>query len=90
MVRRVYIMTFGASGMLEQDDTEIWEAVTENAVGLLIRDEPWYMDYTMGRGIEPVDDFPGPGRVYPGKFSEESARGFYRRWLAELRDEARV
>lgn len=89
LVRRAYVMTFGASGMLEQDDTEVWEAVTDNAVGLLARDEPWFLDYTMGMGREPLTDFPGPGKVYEGKFSEESARGFYRRWLADMTDGGR-
>lgn len=84
LVRRAHIMTFGASGMLEQDDTEIWEAVTTNTVGLLARDDPWYLDYTMGTGKQPLTDFPGPGTAYPGKFSEASARGFYRRWLADM------
>lgn len=90
IVRRAHIMTFGASGMLEQDDTEIWEAVTENATGLLLRGEPWYLDYTMGMGVEPLDDFPGPGSVYEGKFSEASARGFYRRWLADMMNGGRA
>lgn len=84
LVRRTHIMTFGASGMLEQDDTEVWEAVTRNAVGLLQHDEPWYLDYTMGMGKQPLTDFAGPGTVYEGKFSEASARGFYRRWLADV------
>ena len=84
LVRRAHIMTFGASGMLEQDDTEIWEAVTDSAKKLLVRDEPWFLDYTMGDGKEPLDDFPGPGTVYEGKFSEASARGFYRKWMQDL------
>lgn len=83
LARRMHVMTFGASGMLEQDDTEVWEAVSGNARGLLVHDEPWYLDYTMGMGKEPIA-FPGPGAVYEGKFSEASARGFYRRWLADM------
>ena len=31
--------------------------------------------------LMPLADFPGPGEVYDGKFSEAAARGFYRRWL---------
>ncbi len=84
LVRRAHVLTFGAAGMLEQDDTEIWEAVTQNAVSLTLREEPHFLDYTMGLGKETLDDFPGPGRVYEGKFSEESARGFYRRWLRDV------
>lgn len=83
LARKVHIMTFGASGMLEQDDTEVWEAITANTHSLLPRAEPWYLDYTMGMGKQPIP-FPGPGLVYEGKFSEASARGFYRRWLADM------
>jgi hypothetical protein len=35
----------------------------------------------MGMGGVPMTDFPGPGEVYEGKYSEAAARGFYRRWL---------
>lgn len=89
LARRAHILTFGASGMLEQDDTEIWEGVTESARALLAREEPWFLDYTMGMDASPLTDFPGPGTVYEGKFSEASARGFYRRWLADLTDGGR-
>jgi phenylpropionate dioxygenase-like ring-hydroxylating dioxygenase large terminal subunit len=83
LARKAHVMTFGASGMLEQDDTEIWEAVSANTKGLLVREEPWYLDYTMGMGADPIT-FPGPGTVYEGKFNEASARGFYRRWLTDM------
>lgn len=84
LVRRAYVLTFGAAGMLEQDDTEVWEALTENAVGLARHGDEHYLDYTMGMGVEPLSEFPGPGDAYRGKFSEASARGFYRRWLHDL------
>lgn len=84
LVRRAYVLTFGAAGMLEQDDTEIWEALTENAVGLARHGDDHYLDYTMGLGVDPLEDFPGPGTTFKGKFSEASARGFYRRWLTDV------
>lgn len=90
LVRRTHVLTFGASGMLEQDDTEVWEAITRNAVGLALREEPHYLDYTMGVGVPPLEDFPGPGAVYAGKFSEASARGFYRRWLEDVAPEVQA
>jgi hypothetical protein len=90
LVRRTHVLTFGASGTLEQDDTEVWEAITRNAVGLSERTEPHYLDYTMGMGAEPLADFPGPGTVFQGKFNEASARGFYRRWLADITREQPV
>lgn len=84
MVRRSHLLTFGASGMLEQDDTEIWEAITKNAVALQAQREPWYLDYTMGMSAKPLEDFAGPGTAYVGKFTEASARGYYRRWVADM------
>lgn len=84
LVRRAHLLTFGASGMLEQDDTEIWEAITQNAVTLQAQSDPWYLDYTMGLTGKPLEDFAGPGTPFAGKFTEVSARGFYRRWVADM------
>lgn len=84
LVRRTHLVTFGASGMLEQDDTEIWSAVGASVAGLEAFEDPWYLDYTMGEDAPRVDDFAGPGEVFAGKFSEESARGFYRKWLSDI------
>lgn len=84
LVTRTHLMTFGASGMLEQDDTEVWGAIGDSIEGLQATEEPWFLDYTMGDGAPPAKDFAGPGEVFEGKFSEASARGFYRRWLADL------
>lgn len=82
--RRTYLLTFGASGMLEQDDTVIWEAQTASDRSLLVREEAVALDYTMGLGRKPLDTFPGPGDVYDGKFNEAAARNFWRRWRDEL------
>jgi Ring hydroxylating alpha subunit (catalytic domain) len=79
--RKAYIQTFGTSGMLEQDDTENWEAQTHNSRVSLGLDEPVVLHYGMGIGREPLSDFPGLGTVYDGKFNEAAARSFYRRWL---------
>lgn len=79
--RQTYVHTFGSSGMFEQDDTENWEFQTQNARSSMSRPESVMLHYLMGLGREPLRDFPGPGEVYDGKFSEASARGFYRTWL---------
>ena len=63
LVLRTHLNTFGASGMLEQDDTEIWEAIGDSVSGLQAFDEPWFLDYTMGEGAPLIPDFPGPGTV---------------------------
>jgi phenylpropionate dioxygenase-like ring-hydroxylating dioxygenase large terminal subunit len=79
--RRTYVQTFGPSGMFEQDDTENWEGMTRNCAALLPRGDTVTLNFHMGLGRQPLADFPGPGDVYAGKFSEAAARGFYRRWL---------
>jgi nitrite reductase/ring-hydroxylating ferredoxin subunit len=81
MCRRAYILTFGTSGIFEQDDTENWSNITANARGAIVR-EAVNFDYTMGTGSEdPVAGFEGPGRALGIKFQEANARAFYRRWL---------
>jgi phenylpropionate dioxygenase-like ring-hydroxylating dioxygenase large terminal subunit len=80
--QRAYVATFGTSGMLEQDDTELWEATSSNFAGLRHLHRDHVLDYTMGIRQEPMADAPGPGRVYQGKYNEAGARGFYDRWLA--------
>lgn len=82
--RRMYTQTFGASGMFDQDDTENWEAQTRNANAALSRSDEVVLHYQMGLGIDPLTDFPGPGDVYDGKFSEAAGRTFYRTWLNYL------
>ncbi|MBV9600847.1 MAG: aromatic ring-hydroxylating dioxygenase subunit alpha [Chloroflexi bacterium] len=79
--RQSYIETFGISGMFEQDDTENWESMTRNSRGALSRNGETDLNYTMGIGRAPMQDFAGPGVVYDGKYSEENARRFYRTWL---------
>jgi len=85
--RAMYVQTFGSSGMLEQDDTENWELQTKNVHGVVPRDEPVMLDYSMGVGAVPMGDFAGPGTVYAGKFNEAAARNFYRKWVAMMRGE---
>jgi phenylpropionate dioxygenase-like ring-hydroxylating dioxygenase large terminal subunit len=79
--RRMYVQTFGTSGMFDQDDTENWEAQTRNATASLVRKQEVMLHYQMGIDSEPLPDFPGPGNVYDGKFSEAAGRTFYRTWL---------
>jgi hypothetical protein len=43
----------------------------------------------MGLDATPLPDFPGPGTVYDGKFSEAAGRSYYRAWLDLLLEEGR-
>ncbi|NMP22738.1 aromatic ring-hydroxylating dioxygenase subunit alpha [Sulfobacillus harzensis] len=79
--RQAYILTFGPSGIFEQDDTENWTDITQNLTGPAVEAKPVELLYQMGMGQHPLTDFAGPGDVYQGKYSEANARSFYRRWL---------
>lgn len=85
--RKMYVQTFSSGGMFDQDDTEVWEAQTAVAVSARSRRDEVMLDYTMGLDREPLADFPGPGRVYDGKFSEAVARTYYRTWLDLILEE---
>ena len=39
------------------------------------------LHYEMGIQADPIEGFPGPGKVYDGKFSEAAGRKFWRTWL---------
>jgi hypothetical protein len=82
--KQMYVQTFGSSGMFDQDDTENWEAQTRNSNSALRRKEEIYLHYEMGIDATPLTDFPGPGSVYDGKFSEAAGRTYYRTWLDHL------
>jgi len=76
------------SGMFDQDDTENWELQTKNAVSSLPRDDEVWMHFEMGIHLEPLgDEFPGPGDVYDGKYSESSGRTYYRHWRELMLEE---
>ncbi|MEN2740597.1 Rieske 2Fe-2S domain-containing protein [Microbacterium sp. X-17] len=79
--KAAYVQTFGSSGMFDQDDTENWELQTKNANSALAREGEIVLHYGMGLEGEPLTEFPGPGAVYDGKFSEAAGRVYWRTWL---------
>jgi phenylpropionate dioxygenase-like ring-hydroxylating dioxygenase large terminal subunit len=89
--RRMYTQTFSSSGMFDQDDTENWEAQTRTSNAALYRDEEFTLHYGMGLNAPPLPpgEFPGPGDVYDGKFSEAAARTYYRVWRDHVLGEER-
>jgi phenylpropionate dioxygenase-like ring-hydroxylating dioxygenase large terminal subunit len=74
-----YVLTFGPSGIFDQDDSETWIDITRNAGTPAARDLEFY--YVQGLGRQRAVEFVGPGEVYASKYSENNARQFYRRWL---------
>lgn len=81
--RQHYVLTFGPSGIFDQDDSETWMDITKNASAPAARD--LHFMYLQGIGRKPDTDFPGPGEVYASKYSENNARQFYRRYMELMR-----
>ena len=79
-----YVLTFGPSGMFDQDDSETWMDISRNCRALAARSLEFY--YVQGFGRSRATDFPGPGEVYASKYNENNARQFYRRWLHLMLD----
>jgi nitrite reductase/ring-hydroxylating ferredoxin subunit len=79
-----YVLTFGPSGMFDQDDSETWMDISRNCRAPAARSLPFY--YLQGFGRARATGFPGPGEVYASKYNENNARQFYRRWLQLMRD----
>lgn len=77
---RAYVHSFGASGVLEQDDAENWQSITERSKGLLSRQVA--LNYQMGLNhLEPDADWPGPGTAYPLDYAEYNQRHFWRKYF---------
>jgi hypothetical protein len=80
---KAYIMCFGPSGMLEQDDMENWVSLTQTAGGRMAR--RLLLNNRMGlredgsQTREPLKDFPGPGEAREG-FNEHNQRQWLRLW----------
>jgi phenylpropionate dioxygenase-like ring-hydroxylating dioxygenase large terminal subunit len=79
-----YVLTFGPSGIFDQDDSETWMDITRNCAAPAARRVQFF--YLQGLGRAPALDFVGPGEVYASKYSENNARQFYRRWLQLMLD----
>jgi hypothetical protein len=84
--RQHYVLTFGPSGIFDQDDSETWMDITRNCAAPAARAVSFH--YLQGFGRTRASDFPGPGEVYKSKFNENNARAFYARWLELMTDGA--
>jgi hypothetical protein len=83
--RRAYILSFGPSGMLEQDDMENWRTISRTAAGTQSSAIPQFTRMGDGLGIEPIADWPGPGTAYPTQFFDLPVMTFLNRWASYLR-----
>ncbi|MBE3593771.1 MAG: aromatic ring-hydroxylating dioxygenase subunit alpha [Candidatus Carbobacillus altaicus] len=80
LARETFVRTFGASGMLEQDDAEMWSNITRATKGFIAREKLNFI-YRMGINRKPEQgDWPGPGTVYQGDYSEQNQLNIWRAW----------
>jgi phenylpropionate dioxygenase-like ring-hydroxylating dioxygenase large terminal subunit len=84
-----YIASFGPSGTLEQDDTEIWTRVAQTSKGIMARNRVFnynhLLNYLMGFDrVQPVDDWPGPGVAYPTCYLDAISRSTHKYWFELL------
>ncbi len=71
-----YNLTFGVSGMFEQDDSENWNQATQASRGTVAR--RYQYSYHLAQNREGAsEDYPGFIAPIP---SENNQKGFYRRW----------
>lgn len=81
-----YISSFGPSGTLEQDDTEIWTRVAQASKGYMARNKVLsynnLLNYLMGFDrVQPDETFPGPGIAYPTCYLDAIHRATHENWL---------
>lgn len=81
-----YISSFGPSGTLEQDDTEIWTRVAQTSKGYMARNKVLsynnLLNYLMGfERVMPDESFPGPGIAYPTCYLDAIHRATHEHWL---------
>ncbi|MEH7254380.1 Rieske 2Fe-2S domain-containing protein [Neobacillus niacini] len=82
---QTYIRSFGPSGTLEQDDTEIWARVVAASKGKMARDKELNYNnvnnYLMGFGeVESSKNFKGPGTAYPTCYNDTMSRCMHEYW----------
>lgn len=82
--RKLLTRTFSPSGMLEQDDGEVWSDCYATHQGFVARQVP--LNYQMGVGHVRSGEGGFPGEL-TYVMSDNAARGFYRRWQELLSDD---
>lgn len=78
--RRAYVVSFGSSGMLEQDDMENWTTISRVAVGVSGGQQRQMLRMGAHSPVDPIDDWIGPGDAYPTQYFDLPAQRFLERW----------
>jgi phenylpropionate dioxygenase-like ring-hydroxylating dioxygenase large terminal subunit len=82
-MHKAAFQTFGMGGILDEDDAEVWSAVTRSLQGSMA--SRGYMDFSCGRSEATLQGYRFPGTAYPSLLTEHAQRGFLRRWRREMR-----
>jgi nitrite reductase/ring-hydroxylating ferredoxin subunit len=86
---RAGLGTFSVGGSFEMDDTEPWITVGRTGRSVAAELLDFELNYQMGLpgiGIaKPVEDWPGPGKVYWTRFEEGVQRNMYRFYYQMMR-----
>ncbi|HKR90146.1 MAG TPA: Rieske 2Fe-2S domain-containing protein [Phenylobacterium sp.] len=75
---------FGAGGMIEEDDTVLWEGIARFARSPLARRDAIPLHYKQKRS-DPDPDWKGPGQHFTTTYGEYMQEGFWRRWVKDIR-----
>jgi len=82
--------TFGPSGSFEQDDTSVWQGISDAAGTNMAAREEAKLNYEMGmedgEDTEPIEGWPGPGYA-TRDINEGYARNFHTTWYNFMHNE---
>ena len=84
-VLKAGIHNFGAAGVFEQDDLELWASATEAGDNPIARRYPYGFQTSLRYLDAPEADHPWPGRAYRPANTEVAQFHFMRRWDEVMR-----
>ena len=70
MSMRNAVRTFSAAGTFDQDDAEAWAGINLAFRGDVARQEKVNFQAVRAFRDKRIEDFPGPGRIYPSAYGE--------------------
>ena len=74
------IHNFGAAGVFEQDDLELWESATLSSRSRIARQHPFSFLTALPFLDKPLPDYDGPGRAFRPSSAEVIQLEFMRHW----------
>ena len=76
---------FGAAGVFEQDDLELWASATQASDNPIAQRFPYSFHSSLPFDDAPIENAKGPGRVYRPSNTEVAQLAFMRHWDAAMR-----